>query len=271
MREPNRAGADGRRRRDLLRGGLFAVLGAGVGAAGYAGVTEAVNRRLPVRGAAAKAVLASRPELTDADGLMLTWRVQTDRRLVALTFDDGPAPRWTPMVLDILDQRQVPATFFMVGERARRHAALVRDRMAGHEVGSHTWAHHDLARLGPEEAYADLVRTHQQLAETTGQEPRLLRPPYGNLGGGATAAAARMRYHVVLWSLRMRELEFRSDPAGHVRYIVANTQPGTILLAHDVGKPERLIALRSLPEMIDKLRERGFRFVTVSELLRLLR
>lgn len=81
-------------------------------------------------------------------------------------------------------------------------------------------------------------------------------------------AAVRLHYRLVLWSVQMLEGRFPDDPAGHARRIVAEVQPGTILLAHDVGPANRLIALRGLPAMITGLRDRGFTFVTVSELLR---
>lgn len=240
---------------------------AGVGAAGLAEAADVTDRRLPIRAGAQNTVMADPAMLAGGGDVRVIWSVRTDRKLIALTFDDGPGPRWTPMVLDTLARLDVPATFFMVGRQARRHADLVRGRMAGHEVGSHSWAHGDLARSDADDAYADLARTHQALFDATGQEPRLLRPPWGHLGGGALCAAARLRYQVALWSLRMRESAFVGDPSGHARQIVDGARPGTILLAHDVGPADRLVALRGLPEMIDGLRATGYRFVTVSGLL----
>jgi peptidoglycan/xylan/chitin deacetylase (PgdA/CDA1 family) len=88
------------------------------------------------------------------------------------------------------------------------------------------------------------------------------------LGGSTALAANELAYRVVLWSVQMVESAFPNDPVGHARHIVGRTEPGTILLAHDVGPSNRLIALRGLPDMITQLRARGFEFVTVSELLR---
>ncbi|WP_433532297.1 polysaccharide deacetylase family protein [Micromonospora sp. CA-263727] len=255
------------RRRDLLRGGVLVTFGAGLGVVGFAEAADVVDRKLPLRGGAASAVVPGRPDLLGNGRLEANWFVPTGRRIVALTFDDGPGPDWTPMVLDTLHQRGVPATFFMVGERARRHGELLRGRLAGHEVGSHSWAHHDLARLPVEEAYEDLARTHRELVAVTGQEPRLLRPPYGHLAGSTLAAAVRMGYQLVLWSQQMREADFPDDPAGQARRIVADVHPGAIILAHDVGRRERLVSLHALPEIIDQLRARGYEFATVSQLL----
>jgi peptidoglycan/xylan/chitin deacetylase (PgdA/CDA1 family) len=258
-------GDRGLRRRNLVRDGVLVAFGAGVGAVGFAEAADVTDRRLPLRSGAAETVARDQPDEWRTGDLRVTWCARTRRKVVALTFDDGPGPRWTPMVLDILHQQGVPATFFMVGEQVRRHAALVRGRLAGHEVGSHTWAHRDLGRVNPDEAYDDLTRTHQEIAEVTGQEPRLLRPPYGHLGGSALTAAARMGYQVALWSRQMQPAALRKDPSGQV--FVANIKPGTIVLAHDVGEKARLVALRSLPDIIDGLKARNYTFMTVSELL----
>lgn len=117
------------RRRDLVHGGVLAAFGVGVGAVGFAEAADVTNWKVAVRGAATAAVTPDRPDPLAAGRLQVTWSVRTTQKLVALTFDDGPHPRWTPMVLDILHQRAVPGTFFMVGEQVRRHAQTIRDRM----------------------------------------------------------------------------------------------------------------------------------------------
>ncbi|MFI7429661.1 polysaccharide deacetylase family protein [Micromonospora sp. NPDC049836] len=255
-------------RRTVLRRSALLAGGAALGAAVTSQTTWIADRRLPLAGGPASATLGSRHQQVGAGVVEVAWGVPTAERLVALTFDDGPQPRWTPMVLDTLEQHRVPATFFLVGARARQHAALVRDRLGRHEVGNHSWGHHDLARMDAPTAYDDLRRSHDAIATATGQAPRLLRPPWGHLGGAVLHAAARLNYRLVLWTLQMVEGEFPNDPAGHARRIVADVQPGTILLGHDVGTDKRLVALRGLPDIITGLRDRGYSFVTVSQLLR---
>ncbi|MEU2614354.1 polysaccharide deacetylase family protein [Micromonospora sp. NPDC007271] len=255
-------------RRTLLRRTALLAGGVALGAAGTAQTTWIADRRLPIAGGPASATLGSRYQQVGTGAVEVVWGVRTAERLLALTFDDGPRPQWTPMVLDTLERYDVPATFFMVGGRAREHAALVRGRLGRHEVGNHSWAHHDLARMDAQTAYDDLRRSHEAIAEATGSAPRLLRPPWGHLGGAVLHAAARLDYRLVLWTLQMVEGEFPHDPAGHAKRIVADVQPGTILLGHDVGTEQRLVALRGLPDMITGLRERGYTFVTVSQLLR---
>jgi peptidoglycan/xylan/chitin deacetylase (PgdA/CDA1 family) len=102
--------------------------------------------------------------------------------------------------------------------------------------------------------------------EVTGRAPTLMRPPYGHLGGSTLLAADSMGYDIVLWSQQMRERTYEDDPDGQVRAIVDAVRPGDIVLAHDVGAPRRLVALRRLGAMFDGIKARGFRFATISEL-----
>lgn len=220
--------------------------------------------RLPLAGYAAAADV---PSLERAGQLSVTWYVQTTEPLAAFTFDDGPGPRWTSMVLDVLDDHQVPATFFMVGERLAAHAGLVAHRLGRHEVGNHSWSHPDFGELDVSVIRDQIGRTHETIRRLTGQRPRLLRPPYGHVGGSTLLAADDFGYQIVLWSIKMHERSYLHDPQGQVRDIVDHVGPGSIVLAHDVGGPERLVALSHLDQMITGLRQRGLRFVTVSELL----
>jgi peptidoglycan/xylan/chitin deacetylase (PgdA/CDA1 family) len=103
--------------------------------------------------------------------------------------------------------------------------------------------------------------------DATGRVPTLFRPPYGHFGGAAALAATRLDYHAVLWSVQMVESQFPNNPAGHARHIIQRVEPGTILLGHDVGAHDRLVAIRGLPDMIKGLRERGYQFMTVSRLM----
>ena len=113
----------------------------------------------------------------------------------------------------------------------------------------------------------ELTRAHEVIASVTGRQTRLLRPPYGHMGGSTLLAADSLDYDIVLWSHQMREQRYADDPSGQVREIVDGVTPGSIVLAHDVGNDNRLVALRRLCEMFRGLKARGFRFVTVPELL----
>lgn len=255
-------------RRNFLRGAALATGGAVGGAIGVPLMRRALALDRPALGGgyapAADTLTAARSPSTT-----ITYFVDTDEPVVAFTFDDGPGPKWTPMVLDALDEWQVPATFFMVGRNVAAHAGLVRGRLGRHEVGNHTWSHPDLATLDQNRVTDEVTRAHQVIQRVTGRYPTLLRPPYGHLGGSTVLAADSLNYDIVLWSHQMREKRYRNDPAAQVRDIIDGVGPGSIVLAHDVGPERRLVALRRLGEMFAGLKARGFRFATVSELMTL--
>ena len=220
----------------------------------------------PLAGSVAAATVDEPGGVTGRGQLAVTWEVQTDRPLLALTFDDGPGPNWTPMVLDILEAHRAPATFFMVGSRVRRHGRLLRGRIDRHEIGNHTWDHADLGRCGAAEARSELRRAHEAIIDATGRVPRLFRPPFGHLSGSALIAASELGYQVVLWSRKMHEAKY-PNTAKQAEAMIRATRPGNIVLAHDVGHHDRLVSIRGLPAMITGLRARGYEFVTVTDLL----
>lgn len=253
-------------RRAVLGG---ALLGAAGLATGVAGTPLARNwlglDRLPVSGGYAAS--ADHLEAVANPGVSIHYYGQTTEPVVAFTFDDGPAPQWTPMVLDELDKAQVPATFFMVGRNLTRHAELVTGRLARHEVGNHSWKHDDLATKDLAWVGDDLDRTQGAIRQYLGRTATLFRPPYGHLGGSTLLAADQRGYDIVLWSMEMHENKYHDDPAGQARYVVESARPGSIILAHDAGGDQRLVTIRGLAAMFDGLRSRGFKMVTVSELL----
>lgn len=255
-------------RRAVMRGALFAGAGAATALAGAGQVRSWCGwDRPPVSGGYAAA--ADNLSAIAHGGVAISYFAQTTEPVVAFTFDDGPAPHWTPAVLDLLDNARAPATFFMVGRNIEKHAGLVRDRLARHEVGNHSWSHADLATLDLGQVHRELTRTHDAIRHHLGRTATLLRPPYGHLGGSTVLAAERMGYDIALWSHAMHERRYRDDPEAQVREIVSTVRPGAMILAHDAGDERRLVTIQGLPAMIDGLRRRGFRLVTVSELLAL--
>jgi peptidoglycan/xylan/chitin deacetylase (PgdA/CDA1 family) len=252
-------------RRAVLRGAALAAGGAVLG--GAATSAWASHRQPPLAGGYAAA--ADAMDAVVHPGTEVTYYVETSEPVVAFTFDDGPCPQWTPMVLDILDRHEVPATFFLVGRNVARYGRLLRGRLDRHEVGNHSWSHPDLATLDLARVQGQLLRTHAAILARTGRQARLMRPPYGHLGGSTLLAATALGYEVVLWSQQMSERKYAHRPDAQVRDIVEHAHPGAIILAHDVGPHRRLVALRRLGDMFAGLRARGFRFATVSELLSL--
>jgi peptidoglycan/xylan/chitin deacetylase (PgdA/CDA1 family) len=253
-------------RRALLGGALLGAAGLATGVAGTPLVRGWLGLdRLPVSGG--YAATADHLEVVSNPGVSIHYYARTTEPVVAFTFDDGPAPHWTPMVLDELDRAQVPATFFMVGRNLARHPELVSGRLARHEVGNHSWQHDDLATEDLAHVGDDLDRTQSAIRQYTGRTATLFRPPYGHLGGSTVLAADQRGYDIVLWSMEMHENRFHGDPGGQARDIVEAARPGSIILAHDAGGDQRLNTIRGLAAMFDGLRRRGFRLVTVSEML----
>jgi peptidoglycan/xylan/chitin deacetylase (PgdA/CDA1 family) len=255
-------------RRAAMRHALTFAAGA-VGATTVAGLAGSwqKGRPLPFYSGPAASIHADRRTPPKHSGVKVVWSAGTARPVVALTFDDGPMPLWTPKVLEVLRRMAVPATFFLVGENVVKHADLIAGHLDRHEFGNHTWEHHDLARLDLGEAMEAIGSAHAAIERVTGRAPVLLRPPYGHLGGSTLLAAAEFGYTVVLWSRQMLESEFVTNPAGLVDYIAGSVAAGDIVLAHDTGPQDRLVAIDNLEPMIEKLITRGFEFVTVSQLL----
>lgn len=195
-------------------------------------------------------------------------RVVTAHRLVALTFDDGPDPRYTRPLLRSLKRADAHATFFVVGAAALRHPALVRAEVrAGHEVADHTFDHPRLPSLSARRIAWELAAGARAIERAGAPAPVLSRPPWGFFDErvGAIAAAAHMP--LVGWDLALERLIDRHGVRAGVRALAARVRPGSIVLAHD-GRIERRTTVLAVPLLLAALRARGFRVVTVSELLR---
>ena len=193
-----------------------------------------------------------------------------DRHAVALTFDDGPDPVFTPRILDILAEFNARATFFVIGKRAEQHPAVVRAIAdAGHEVGNHTYRHRPLWLLPPYQTREEIDRGAQALTAILGQPPGYFRPPWGRLNLEAVRHSTRARQQRVLWSLRAEGWLPLARPETIVRVVAQRLHPGAIIGLHDGGglwdTPARMAA--ALPALLRLLRERGYRCLTLSELL----
>lgn len=194
--------------------------------------------------------------------------ISTGRPAVALTFDDGPDPLYTPQILDTLDRFHARATFFVVGTQAERYPSLLRQiQRRGHEVGTHSYRHQDLTSLSREALARDLSRADAAITRAIGQHPTDLRPPYGFVNSLVLEEAARLGYRVILWTDEHDTRDWRRpDSAVIVQRALAHVKNGMILLLHDSGG-NRTQTTRALPDILTALQARGFRFVTVDELL----
>ncbi len=191
--------------------------------------------------------------------------VPTGRKVVALTFDDGPHPRTTPALLRILAAKNAPATFFLLGENVVRYPNLAGAiAAAGQELASHGYSHRFPNKLPPPEMLADLERAEAAIA-AVGERPTLYRPPGGGYNDTMVEALARRGYTTVLWSVDPRDWEGRGAAQTAV-HVVSRAAPGAIVLLHEgecaANTPE------AVGMIVDRLRAEGYEFVTVGELLR---
>ncbi len=188
-------------------------------------------------------------------------------KVIALTFDDGPWPRTTEQVLDILEQNDIKATFFWIGNNLRKFpeiANLVVE--AGHTIGNHTW-HHWYHRMDPSTAAREIKDTAELIYKTTGVKTSLFRPPGGFLNNGPADYAKNHNYAVMMWSADSRDWFYRlTPPQVMVNNVLREAQPGGIVLMHD-GGGDRSKTVKALPQVIAGLKQRGYKFVTVPELL----
>jgi peptidoglycan/xylan/chitin deacetylase (PgdA/CDA1 family) len=194
---------------------------------------------------------------------------------VALTFDDGPTPGVTDRLLDVLAREHVPATFFVVGRAARREPALLR-RMAagGDQIENHSDSHPHLNALLPEGAIDEqIASTDAAVAAATGRTPRWLRPPFGARNEAVLEAAGRHGKRVVLWSAMLDETSPNAAATELADRLLRQVADGAIVVLHDGDQGRGTASGRSYeaalaPRVIAALRARGYRFVTLDELVR---
>ena len=185
---------------------------------------------------------------------------------IALTFDDGPHPRYTPLILDILAEFEVQATFFAVGSNVEAYPELVKRIAAeGHELGNHTYHHNHVSKMSMEELTKDINRCNDAIEKITGERPRYFRPPEGVCSKSVQEICGATNTTIVMWSVDTRD--WAHTPIGEIfQNVRRNTKNGSIILMHDfIGKnsptPE------ALRQIIPMLLELGYEFVTVSQLL----
>ena len=191
-------------------------------------------------------------------------RVPVLDKYIAITFDDGPHPQNTPRLLDMLRMRNFKATFYMVGSSVDLYPQVVRRVVAeGHEVGNHSYSHRLLSKLSDSEVREELSRTRDAIGRAAGVQPRTLRPPYGGmLQRQREWVNADFGYPIILWSVDPLDWK-RPGPAAVCSRSLAGTTSGSIILAHDLHAQ----TVDAMPATLDGLLRRGFKFVTVSQLL----
>lgn len=188
---------------------------------------------------------------------------------IALTFDDVPDPRFTPEVLDILAKYHVKATFFVVGQRAEKHPGLVkRIYREGHLIGNHSYNHPLFKNRNLAYFKDQILRTENIINTLTGFRPKFIRPPYGEINEQQLRWAKNSGYKVINWNVDSKDWK-GLDQAQVSHNILSAAGPGSIILQHAGGGvgADLTGTIKALPEIIRTLRNRGYTFVDLSELL----
>jgi peptidoglycan/xylan/chitin deacetylase (PgdA/CDA1 family) len=183
---------------------------------------------------------------------------------VALTFDDGPDPRYGPLIAQLLKQKGITATFFVIGFRVKQHPEVLRQLVAdGFEIGNHTYDHKRLPDLKPHEIANELRLCDRDIAAVTGQHPAIMRPPGVQFDDKVLGIDKALGYVTVSWTVGARDYGEEPPPSFIEERVLDRTKNGSIILLHQTS-PSTLAAL---PTIIDGLQKRGFRFVTISAML----
>uniref|UniRef100_UPI0025500D73 polysaccharide deacetylase family protein n=1 Tax=Lactococcus garvieae TaxID=1363 RepID=UPI0025500D73 len=183
-----------------------------------------------------------------------------DKKIIALTFDDGPNPLTTPILLQTLKQEKVPVTFFALGEQAEKYPDIIKKEAEyGHEVGSHTWDHKDLVTLSSKDQKREIQRASQFINKITGKDVKLFRPPYGSYNKDILNS---VNLTAINWSIDTNDWRYTtSEPV--ISNAIDAAHDGAIILLHDIHP----WSVNAVPQIIKELKQKGYNFVTVSTLL----
>lgn len=190
--------------------------------------------------------------------------VHVDGPFIAMTFDDGPSEKLTPELLDILAQHHIHATFFVIGRNVVEHPEILQRAVReGHEIGNHSWSHPAFGRMRDESVRAELQKTDEAIRTAIGVRPVLMRPPYGSIAARQKKwINSEFGYRIILWDVDPLDWK-RPGPAVVTSRIVRETRPGSIILSHDIHPG----TIKAMPGTFDQLQAKGFKFVTISELI----
>jgi peptidoglycan-N-acetylglucosamine deacetylase len=219
----------------------------------------------PVRGNdAAAPAAADKAKAAAADRAITFDWIHVDGPFIAMTFDDGPSGKLTPKLLDLLAAHHIKATFFLIGENAAEYPDIVaREVKDGHEVANHSWSHPNFGKMSDDGIRSQLRRTDDAIRSAADVGPTLLRPPYGSITPRQKKwIHQEFGYKIALWDVDPLDWR-RPGPNVVCARIVKNTRAGSIVLAHDIHPG----TIEAMPCVLSQLEAKGFKFVTVSELI----
>ncbi|WDL95117.1 polysaccharide deacetylase family protein [Alicyclobacillus sp. ALC3] len=196
-------------------------------------------------------------------------RGPSDRRAVALTFDDGPDNVWTPLILSVLAKYSVKATFTCVGQMVQGNPAILQQIFqAGHNIENHSWSHPDFTKVSATEAKSQIERTNLLISQILHVKPRFFRPPYGAINDQVIAEVVSLGMKILYWDVDSLDWSGLTKEQV-VANVLAHTEPGSIILMHSAGGRGGLAdTVQALPSIIETFRREGYLLTTLADLLR---
>lgn len=197
----------------------------------------------------------------------LIHQVPTTRKAIAITFDDGPNPVYTPQVMEIFRKAQGKATFFMIGSQIEKHPEVVCAVHAeGHEIGNHSFTHPALTKLQRLEVKGELVQTEALIEQLTGVKPRAFRPPYFDRNEMVGSVSEELRYHMI-GAMNTETNDWALPGVAHIlEKTRSEVKPGNILIFHD-GFDDRSQTIEALSILVPELIADGYELITISDLI----
>jgi chitin deacetylase len=219
----------------------------------------------PIPGPTPRKIRIAPPKPRPARKAQVVYAIRTSQKVFALTFDDGPHPTYTPQILAILKKHDVKATFFMVGSMVRAYPKIAQTvARAGHATANHSWSH----PFAPKAPKTEVERTEALMNRVMGNRNPLFRPPYGLLHNGMADVALKNGTDVIIWSSFGADWDKDATAKTIAAKVLHRASPGGIALLHD-GGGHRNATVAALPTIISRLKKRGYRFVTVPQLLKM--
>ncbi|HJV46142.1 MAG TPA: polysaccharide deacetylase family protein [Bacillota bacterium] len=215
-------------------------------------------------------ILAFFPTQTQAAGKVTpVFHIDTHQKIIALTFDDGPHPIYTPLLLELLHKERVRATFFLLGNHAEKYPKITSwIYHAGHEIGNHSYSHREMKNLTRAEIYDEIKKTERIIHKIVGRRPDHFRSPYGEISPSILKATYESGYQLINWSIDPRDWDRHRTAEVMTGSIQNKIRPGDIVLFHDGGGNQKEM-LEAVKNLIHTLKLNGYHFVTISELMEL--
>lgn len=200
----------------------------------------------------------------------IIWDIQTEEKVVVLTFDDGPHPKYTEPILNLLEQYDAKSTFFIVGQQAEKNPEIIlRMYEDGHELANHTYSHPYTNSVS--DILEEIEQTNEVIFSITGFSPYLFRPVEGYYTDAMVDAVVKEGYKIVMWSWHQDTEDWKNPGVNSIVSKVLNgIQEGNVILFHD-GGGNRQQTVKALEKILPELKKQGFKFITISQLLEIQR